>query len=264
MKKLALIVMLCIAPMVVGAKIVSERVAYEHAGEKLEGYLTYDDAQTGKRPGALVVHEWWGLNEYAEHRARQLAEAGYVAFALDMYGVGRKTRTASQARKWAGKFYGSPLMAERAQAGLDQLLATGLVDDQRVAAMGFCFGGTTVMELAYSGASLAGIVSFHGGPVPAMAEGAKMNQAKFLICHGAIDPMVPKEKLDGFLRSLDARDIDYQFIAYAGALHAFTNKEADELAEQNKLKGVGYDEDAARRAWGHAEMFLKEVFEQTK
>src|SRR4051812_40048251 len=178
------------------AKIVTKPVAYEQGGVKLEGYLAYDDAKVApdhQAAGVLVVPEWWGLNDYAKGRVTQLAELGYVAFGVDMYGAGVSTEDPKKAGELAGQFYGKPLMAERAQAALDQLLATGLVDSGRVAAIGYCFGGSTVQALAYSGAPLAGIVSFHGGLIPVPADAAAKTKAKILVCHGAVDPFVKKE-----------------------------------------------------------------------
>ena len=245
----------------VSASLVTKQIAYEHEGVQLAGVLIYDEskADAGPLPGVLVIHEWWGLNQFAVEQAQKFAELGYVAFALDMYGAGVNTADAKKAGDLAGEFYGKPLMAERAAAGLKKLLATGLVDEKRVAAVGYCFGGSTAMALAYSGAPLVGIVSFHGGPIPASAEAAAKNQAKFLICHGAADPLVPKEKLDGFLQSLEDGNIDYQFIAYQGAEHAFTNKSANKFALMNQLKGIKYHSVAAKRSWGHAKLFLEEV-----
>ncbi len=244
------------------AKITTRAVAYEHDGVKLEGWLAYDDAATAdaKRPGVLVIHEWWGLNAFAKERAEAFAALGYVAFAADMYGAGVTTDDPKRAGELAGQFYGKPLMAARARAGLDALLATGLVDAQRVAAAGFCFGGSTAMALAYSGAPLAGIVCFHGGPVPAPADAKGRVAARFLICHGAVDPFVSKESLDGFLRSLDDAGIDYQFVSYAGAIHAFTNPGADAIRAKHGLDGIGYQAAAANRSWGHCRQFLAEIF----
>ena len=147
----------------------------------------------GKQPGVLVVHEWWGLNDYVKGRAVQLAKLGYVAFALDMYGKGVLATDPKTAGELAGQFRGKPLMAERAQAGLDQLLAHGPCRPARVAAIGYCFGGSTVQALAYPGAPLAGIVSFHGGLIPASADVVARIKAKILICHGALDPSVKRE-----------------------------------------------------------------------
>lgn len=245
------------------AKVTSRPVAYEHGGVKLEGFLVYDETKVSvAKPGAgvLVVPEWWGLNDYAKGRAVQLAELGYVAFAVDMYGAGVVTGDTKRAGELAGQFYGKPLMAERARAGLDQLLATKLVDPARVASIGYCFGGAVSQALAYSGAPLAGIVSFHGSLIPASAEAAAANRAKFLICHGAVDPFIKPEELAAFTQSMDAGKFDYQFISYAGAIHAFTNPKADEVAKATGLVGgIGYNAAADARSWAHMRTFFAEV-----
>ena len=248
------------------AKIVTKPVAYEHAGTKLEGYLAYDDSRTSadkKSPGVLVVPEWWGLTGYAKGRAEQLAQLGYVAFAADMYGAGVTTTDAKKAGELAGQFYGKPLMAERAQAGLDQLLATGLVQAEKVAAIGYCFGGSTVQALAYSGAPLVGIVSFHGGLIPVPAEAAARTKAKILVCHGAVDPFISAADLAAFTKAMNDGKFDYQFISYAGAVHAFTNPQADEIAKAAGIP-IAYNAAADHRSWGHMRQFFKEVFGETK
>jgi dienelactone hydrolase len=262
MKKLFSTIVLLVAALSVHAKIVTKPVAYEQAGEKLEGWLAYDDARTaaGRLPGVLVVHEWWGLNDYVKGRAEQLARLGYVAFALDMYGKGVVTTDPKKATELSGRFYGQPLMAERAQAGLDQLLQTGLVDPARVAAIGYCFGGSTVQALAYSGAPLAGIVSFHGGLIPVTADAAARTKARILVCQGALDPFVPKESRDAFLKSMDEGKFDYQFVTYAGAVHAFTNPEADRIRAATGLTGLGYNAAADRSSWAHMQVFFDEIF----
>jgi dienelactone hydrolase len=249
------------ATVALSAKVITKPVAYEHAGAKLEGYLAYDDAKVAPdRPGSgvLVVPEWWGLNAYAKGRAEQLAELGYVAFAVDMYGASITTEDPKKAGELAGQFYGKPLMAERAQAGLDQLLATGLVDRQHVAAIGYCFGGSTVQALAYSGAPLAGIVSFHGGLIPVPADAAAKTKAKILICHGAVDPFVKPEEIDAFLKAMNDGKFDYQFISYAGAVHAFTNPGADAIAKATGLP-IAYNAAADRRSWSHLRTFFREI-----
>ena len=242
------------------ASLVTKTVTYEQGGVKLESYLAYDDQIKTLRPGVLVVPEWWGLNDYAKGRARQLAQLGYVALAVDMYGAGVVTTDPKKAGELSGQFYGKPLMAERAQAALDQLLRTGLVDDKRVAAIGFCFGGAVCQALAYSGAPLAGIVSFHGSLVPASPEAAAKNRARFLICHGALDPFTKPEAIAAFKQSLDDGKIDYQFVSYSGAVHAFTNPDADALAAATGLKGIAYNEPAARRSWALMQQFFGEIF----
>jgi dienelactone hydrolase len=245
------------------AKVVTRSVAYEQGGVKLSGFLAYDDARAaqGKLPGVLVVHEWWGLNDYARSRAEQLAGLGYVAFALDMFGGGQSTTDAKQAGAWAGQFYGSPLMAQRAQAGLDQLLATGLVDPARVAAIGYCFGGAVVQSLAYTGAPLAGIVSFHGSLIPVPADAAAKNHAKILICNGGRDGFVTAKDIDAFIEAMNAGKFDYQFISYAEAVHAFTSPTADQLAAANGMQGkIAYNAVADRRSWQHLQDFFGEIF----
>jgi dienelactone hydrolase len=246
------------------AAIVTRPVDYVHDGVKLQGYLAYDaeKAQAGKLPGVLIVHEWWGLNNYVRGRAEQLAKLGYVAFALDMYGAGVLAQNPDEAKKLAGPFYGKPLMAARAQAGLDQLLATGLVDPARVAAIGYCFGGTTVMALAYSGAPLAGVVSFHGGLKPAPDGAAAVTKAKILICHGALDPAMSRGDVDAVIKSLDAGKFDYQFNQYAGAYHAFTNPDSDATAAKfPALQGfIAYSPSADKRSFADMQAFFGEIF----
>ena len=268
MKKLILLLAFIAAASGAAAKIITKPVAYEHAGVKLEGYLAYDDTKASaasQAPGVLVIPEWWGLNDYAKGRAEQLAKLGYVAFAADMYGVGVVTTDPKKAGELAGQFYGKPLMAERARAGLDQLAKTGLVDAARVAAIGYCFGGATVQALAYSGAPLAGIVSFHGSLIPASAEAAGKNRAKFLVCHGAVDPFIKPEELAAFTQSMNEGKFDDQFVSYAGAIHAFTNPKADEIAKSAGLVGgIGYHAAADRRSWQHMRDFFGEIFAAKK
>jgi dienelactone hydrolase len=246
------------------ASIVTKAVDYEQGGVKLQGFLAYDDSKVkdAKVPGVLIVHEWWGLNDYVRNRAVQLANLGYVAFALDMYGTGVLAKDPGEAGKLAGQFKGKSLMAERAQAGLDQLLATGFVDPTKVAAIGYCFGGSTVQALAYSGAPLAGIVSFHGGLIPASADAVAKNKAKFLICHGALDPSAKPEEITAYLKSMNEAKFDYKFVQYAGARHAFTNPGADAKAEQfPQMKGfIGYSPTADRRSWEDMRSFFAEIF----
>jgi len=251
---LSVVAGVCALAASVEAKVVAKPVAYEHGGVKLEGWLAYDDAAEGKRPGVLVVHEWWGLNDYVRGRAESLARLGYVAFACDMYGAGVVTAEAKKAGELAGQFYGKPLMAERARAGLDQLLATGMVAEGKVAAIGFCFGGSTSQALAYSGAPLAGIVSFHGGPVPAPAGAA--NKAKVLMLHGEADFFIKPEEIAAFAKSMNEGGFDWQWISYSGAVHAFSNPDADKFG----IKGVAYQKAAAQRSWMHMQVFFAELF----
>jgi dienelactone hydrolase len=254
---------LAVAALSARAGIVTQPIPYEHDGVRLVGYLAYDERQVEKKdrvPGVLVVGEWWGLNDYAKSRAEKIARLGYVVFVADMYGDGQVTTDPKRAAELAGPFYGKPLMAARARAGLEQLLKNNYVDRRRVAAIGYCFGGTVVQALAFSGAPVAGIVSFHGNLLPPSAEAAAATRAKLLICQGAADPFVPPADRDAFLAALDAGKLDYQFVTYAGALHAFTNPKADQIAAATGLKGIGYNAAADRRSWAHLRTFFREIF----
>lgn len=249
------------------AKLVARDIAYEDGATRLQGYFVYNDEYTGggkKIPGVLVAPEWWGLNDYARQRAQQLAGLGYAAFVVDMYGGGASTSDAKQAAGWAGAFYGKPeAMAARARAGLEAVAKQGVVDVKRLAAIGYCFGGAVCQALAYDGAPLAGIVSFHGSLIPASAEAAghvKTSGARFLICQGAIDPFIKPEDFQSFKKSLDDGGVDYQLIEYSGAVHAFTNPKAGEVARESGLQGIGYNAAADKASWEHMRLFLTEAF----
>ncbi len=264
MKSLPAFVLAAVMSVSAQAKVITQSVAYEHNGVKLQGFLAYDEkiaVESKKVPGVLIVPEWWGVNAYVKGRAEQLAkELHCVAFVADMYGDGIATTDAKKAGQLSGQFYGKPLMAERARAGLDALIANEHVDPAHVAAIGYCFGGSTVQALAYTGAPLAGIVSFHGGLLPVPADAADKTRAKLLICNGAIDPFVPKADVDTFLASMNAGKFDYEFISYAGAIHAFTNPNADAAAVANGLVGkIGYSPSADHRSWINMRTFLIEV-----
>jgi dienelactone hydrolase len=241
----------------VQAEIVAKNVSYEHDGIKLEGYLAYDDSIKEKRPGVLVVHEWWGLNDYARRRAEQLAELGYVAFALDMYGKGKVTEHPKQAGEWAKQINNNvDLWRKRAMAGLEVLKNEPNTDTNRIAAIGYCFGGATVQQLAYSGANVKGVVSFHGSLIPPSDEAAKKAQAKILICHGAADPLVKAEALQNYLAAMGKSGMDWQMVFYGGAKHSFTNPDADKKG----MEALGYDKNADQRSWTHMKLFFDEIF----
>ncbi|WP_295448775.1 dienelactone hydrolase family protein [uncultured Thiodictyon sp.] len=240
----------------VDAAIQTEAVQYHDGDQVLTGYLTYDDALTGERPGVLVAHEWWGLNDYAKRRAHMLAELGYVAFAADLYGDHKVTTHAADAQGWMTQITANQAAwQQRAQAGLDALKASDKVDGKRLAAIGYCFGGATVMQLAYAGADLAGVVNFHGALPPA-GEGQPHIKPSILIAHGEKDSMVPPARVSAFLQGLDAAGADWQMVTYAGAEHAFTNPEAGSYG----VPGVKYDAKADARSWALMKDFLHEVF----
>ncbi len=236
------------------AKVVTKTIAYDHEGQKLQGYLAYDDAKKGPRPGVLVIHEWWGLNDYAKMRTRQLAEMGYVAFAADMYGEGRTTRDPKEAQAWSSAVSSKPgMLAARSKAGLDVLRKEKETDVERIAAIGFCFGGTTVLQLAYAGVPLKGVVTFHGGLVVPDEQQARKIRAPIVILHGAEDGFVKPETIDGLKKALDAAKVDWFMVTYANAVHAFTNPDADSY----KIPGIGYNEKAAKRSWDEMSRFFQ-------
>ena len=241
------------------AEIVTKAVEYEQGGVTLEGKVVYDDATTAKRPGVLVVHQWMGPTDYEVGRARQLAELGYVAFVADIYGKGVRPADMKEAGETAGRFRADrALLRARAVAGLDALKAQPTVDAKRVAAIGYCFGGGTVLELARSGAGLAGVVSFHGfldSPTPA---DAKAIRARVLALHGAADPFVPAEQVAAFKKEMDDAKVRYEFVAYPGAVHAFTVKSAGD----DPSKGMAYDAKADAASWKKMKEFLAAIFKK--
>jgi dienelactone hydrolase len=238
------------------AALKTQIVEYRHGEVVLEGYLAYDDAVTGRRPGVIVVHEWKGVGAHVKASAEKLAKLGYVAFAIDMYGKGIRPKDNKEAGAEAGKYKGDrALMRARAKAGLDWLRQHELTDPQRIAAIGYCFGGTTVLEMARSGAALAGVVSFHGGldsPTPADARNIK---GKVLVLHGADDPLVPAAEIAAFQDEMRQAKVDWQMVYYGGAVHSFTNPEAG----NDPAKGVAYNEAADRRSWAAMKTFLAEA-----
>ena len=241
----------------VEAKIVTRTVEYRQDGTVMRGFLAYDDSLKSKRPGVLVVHEWWGLNDFARERALKLAGLGYVALAADMYGGGATTRDREEAGKLAGALLGNPdLLRARAQAALKVLAADPRVDPKRLAAIGFCFGGTTVLELAYSGADLAGVVSFHGGLPRPQPDDLKRIKAAVLVLHGADDPHVAPADIAAFEQAMRQAGADWQMVLFGGAVHGFTNPAAGD----NKASGVAYDARAARRSWRCMQEFFREIW----
>ncbi|WP_066424869.1 dienelactone hydrolase family protein [Anabaena sp. 4-3] len=240
------------------AALQTRTVEYKQGNTVLEGYLAYDDAIKGKRPGVLVVHEWNGLQSYAKQRAEQLAKLGYVAFAADIYGKGIRPKNAEESAAQA-KIYRQDrqLLRARANAGLQVLQKNPLTDVKRIAAIGYCFGGGTVLELARSGANIAGVVSFHGNldtPNPADANNIK---AKVLVLHGADDPFVPEEQITAFENEMRQANVDWQFISYGRTVHSFTNPEA-----KGEIKGAEYNPIADQRSWQAMRQFFAEIFKK--
>lgn len=241
----------------VQAKVRTQVVEYKHGNAILEGYLAYDDEVQGMRPGVMVVHEWTGLGDYVKDRAEQLAELGYVAFAIDMYGKGIRPKNPKDAAAQATIYRSNrKLMRDRALAGLKVLQQNQLTDKQRIAAIGYCFGGGTVLELARSGADIVGVVSFHGNLDTPNPNDAKNIKGKVLVLHGANDPLVPPEQVLTFSEEMSDAAADWQLVAYGGAVHSFTNPEAG----NDKSKGVAYNAVADKRSFADMQQFFAEIF----
>ncbi len=240
------------------AHIQVEKVAYAAKdGAPLEGLIAYDDSIKGKRPAVVVVHDWMGISGDTEQRARELAQMGYVAFAADIYGKGVRPKDAKAAAEQAGKFKGDrALLRSRAQAALDVVAKNANVDAGKIAAIGFCFGGTTALELAKSGAPLRGVVSFHGGLDAVTAGDSKNIKGKVLVLHGADDPYVPQKDIAAFVKDLDAAKVDWTMTSYSGAVHAFTVVGAG----TDNSKGAAYNERATKRAFAATKAFFDEIF----
>ena len=241
------------------AALHTETVEYRHGETVLEGYLAYDDAVATPRPGILVVHEWRGLNPYTKKRAEQLAQLGYVAFAVDMYGKGVYAKDHEEAAQLSGVYRNDrALMRSRIQAGLETLKRSPLVDPTRIAAIGYCFGGTTVLELARSGADVRGVASFPGGldtPTPGDAANIK---GRVLVLHGADDTFAGRpDQVEAFKHEMQQAGVDYKLIQYPGAVHSFTVPEAG----NDPSTGMAYNADADVQSWSELERFLKEVFQ---
>jgi len=244
----------------VQAELQSSIIEYRQERTTLEGYLIYDDQFTGKRPGVLVVHEWMGLNDYAKSRANQLARLGYVAFAPDIYGQGVRPSTPEAAGAESGKYKNDrSLLRQRILAGLDVLKSHANVDASKLVAIGYCFGGTTVLELARSGADIKGVVSFHGGLSTPAPEDAQNIKAKILVLHGADDPFVPQAEVDAFEKEMKDASVDYALIAYPGAVHGFTNP-----SNTGEIKGALYDEQADQRSWKDMNEFFSNILTTAK
>ena len=257
MRSFAVFTWLFLFALPAAAEIQTKVVHYEHDGEKLTGHLYWDDAQQGKRPGVLVVHEWWGLNEYAKKRARMLAELGYVAFAADMYGDGKVTKTPGQAREWMQEVTADVEgWRERAGEGLKQLVVGGMADEDRLAAVGYCFGGATVLQMAYGNASVQGVVSFHGALPAAPEEAHGKIDPQILVLHGNADSFIAPEVVTHFRKKLEQSGAVWEMNSYGGVKHGFTNPDAGGFGIPNLV----YDERADRRSWRRMQDLFAEIF----
>lgn len=242
-------------------EIFAEAVDYDADGVTLKGFLAYDKNKQGKRPGVLVVHEWWGHNEYARKRAKMLAELGYIALAVDMYGDGKQAEHPDDAGKFVAQVVQNIETGEkRFNAALDLLKNHEATDPDRIAAIGYCFGGAVVLHMARIGSDLKGVVSFHGDLSSMHKPEPGSVKAKILACHGADDPFVSAEAVEAFKQEMDDAGADYRFIAYGGAKHSFTNPDADTYGAKFGLP-LAYNADADKKSWEDMQSLFAEIFQ---
>jgi dienelactone hydrolase len=241
-----------------GAEVKTKELSYAQGGTPLQGFLAWDDAAKGKRPGVLVLHEWWGHNQHARNQAVRLAKAGYVALALDMFGEGKVTTHPEDAKGFVAEVTRqSGLLKARYDAARDLLLAQPQVDRERTAAFGYCFGGTVALQLARGGEDLDALVAFHAGLAPQgpPAEKGKV-KPRILVLEGGADPFVPPEQVKAFEEEMKAAGADVRVVVYPGVKHGFTNPDAGKAG----LPALAYDADADAKSWAAAVAFLRQVF----
>ncbi len=257
MKFLTALFFFTLFPVLAKAAVKTEVVEYKQGDTVLEGFLAYDGSKRGKLPGVIIIHEWTGIGDYVKSRAKQLAEMGYVAFAADIYGKGVTAKDHAEAAKLAGIYKSDRrLMRARAQAAFDVLKARPQVNGSKIAAMGYCFGGTTALELARSGAPLVGTISFHGGLDTPKLEDAKNIKGKVLVLHGGDDSFVPEEQINTFKKEMRDAKVDWQLVMYGGAVHGFTVP----TAGNDPSSGMAYNAAADKRSFEELKRFFGEIF----
>ncbi len=243
-------------------KIMAKTVEYSADGVVMKGYLAYDKAVKGKRPGVLVVHEWWGHNEYARKRAIMLAEMGYTALAVDMYGDGKQADHPADAGKFSSELMKNfDVASKRFVAAMNFLKKQRTVDTKNIAAIGYCFGGGIVLNMARQGVDLKGVASFHGSLAAVQPAVPGSVRAKILVLHGADDKFTTAEQIEAFKKEMKDAGADMKFIAYPGAIHSFTNPDADMYAKKFKLP-LGYNADADKKSWDELKNFLEMIFKK--
>lgn len=241
-------------------KLKEEVISYRVDSLNMNSFVVYDENIEGKRPAILVIHEWWGLNDYAKMRARKLAELGYIAMAVDMYGNGQMGNDPDAAGKLAMPFYTNPEIAKKHfDAALENFKKNPAVDPANMAVMGYCFGGGMAVGLARMGAALKGAVSFHGN-LNIVTLNKDLLKAEILICHGNADPLVPQAEVEQFKKQMDSIGAKYVFKVYDNSTHAFTNPNATEMGEKFKLP-IKYDAAADSASWSDMKEFFRRIFQ---
>ncbi|MBS1709016.1 MAG: dienelactone hydrolase family protein [Armatimonadetes bacterium] len=240
-------------------EIIAKDVDYRSGNEELRGYVAYPKNAKGHIPAVLIVHQWMGLTDYEKRRARQIAELGYVAFALDIYGKGVRPANTQEAGQLAGKYKGDrSAFRTKLHAGYMTMLTMPHVEPHQTAAIGYCFGGTGVLELARTGERALGFVSFHGGLDSLHPEEGAKIKGKVLVLHGADDPFVPKKDIDAFVSEMKTNHVNFRMVSYPGAVHSFTQKEAG----NDNSKGAAYNADADAKSWVEMKGFLAGLFKK--
>ncbi|GGF54822.1 dienelactone hydrolase [Terasakiella brassicae] len=242
------------------AKVIGQDVKYWVDGQEMTGYLAYDDSVTGARPGVLVVHEWWGHNPYARKRAEMLASLGYTALALDMYGTGKLADHPKDAKTFMMETMSNIAVAEkRFDAAHALLKSQPEVDGGKTAAIGYCFGGGVVLHAARTGRDLDGVISYHGSLKPMTKAEKGVIKAQVRAFNGADDPFVKPEEIAAIKQEMQDADVDFRFVNYPGAVHSFTNPDADDFAKRFKMP-VGYNAAADADSWAQTRAFLRDIF----
>lgn len=260
-RRILLYITLMLAATAANAALQEKEVSYEANGTKLKGYIAWDDAVQGKRPGILVVHEWWGLNDYARKRARMLAEHGYTALALDMYGNGKQAHHPDDAQKFSSEVSQNAALAKaRFEAALDLLKKQETVDADNIGAIGYCFGGTVVLNMALSGEPLKVVESFHGGGLGTLPK-AEAGKVKTHIASftGEADPFIPAAAVAAFRQNMEQAGVTSLIVTYPGAMHSFTSKDADKYGKEFKLP-MAYNAAADKDSWTQGLAFMAEAF----
>ncbi|MEI7727556.1 MAG: dienelactone hydrolase family protein [Bacteroidota bacterium] len=236
-----------------------ENISYQSDGMALSGFVAFDENVKGTRPVVLIVHEWWGLNDYSKARARQLAELGYLAMAVDMFGQGKIAANPKEAQELTKPFYTDPKLGKsRLDAAIKKIKENPRADKAKIAAIGYCFGGSVVLNAAKLGAGLKGVVCFHGG-LAGVAADQKLLKAKILVCNGASDKFVSQQDVNAFKRQMDSIGAVYTFKSYANATHAFTNPDATRLGKEFNLP-IEYNAEADHDSWNDMKTFLSGIF----
>ena len=261
MKKLIFVFLcICFTWSTAAADLNTQSIYYSDGDTVLTGYVAYDDTTMDKRPGVLVVHEWWGHNDYARKRAEMLARQGYTAMAIDMYGKGKQAAHPDDAKKFSSAIKNNlDLARKRFEAALEILSIEPTVDPDKIAAIGYCFGGGIVLEMARTGLDLDGVASFHGSLKTGQPAQKGRVKAEVLVLNGEKDPFVTAEEIAAFKKEMETAGISYQVINYPGAVHSFTNPDADRFGKEFGLP-LAYNEEADKKSWQALTDFLQKIF----